>query len=461
MRRIQYLLLCVAAFSAPAPGCGGPPTEVTIDFADQRQLIAGFGASGGNDSAANFRKMTAANQTRLCDLLFDQEKGIGLSILRSELFYRIEPSPGVWDWTQDEDQVWLMNGAKKRGVKYFWSACWGMPAWMKDNKDVNNGGHLLPERYQDYADFLSRYIREYKSRFDLEIQAISMSNEPDVTAKYESCLWSGAQMRDFIKNNLAPAFARDHVKAQIMAPESSNWSHLEAYADPLMADLEVRQLVGIVAAHQYDQTYESETQPKYPPATPLARYAPAETYGKQLWQTEVSFIGGTPDMSIKWGIGTALLIHNAMVGAEVNAWHWWAMLNSWKDNEGLADLAGDGCILTKRLFALGNFSKFVRPGFHMTGATHSPLTGVYVTAFRDAATGKFAIVAINDTAAGVALHFNVPGYNLRKVTPWVTSAELNLARQAGIDAPIGGFEATLEAKSVTTYEGIAAGRNAK
>ena len=188
--------------------------------------------------------MTAANQTRLCDLLFDQEKGIGLSILRSELFYRIEPSPGVWDWTQDEDQVWLMNGAKKRGVKYFWSACWGMPAWMKDNKDVNNGGHLLPEHYQDYADFLSRYIREYKSRFDLEIQAISMSNEPDVTAKYESCLWSGAQMRDFIKNNLAPAFARDHVKAQIMAPESSNWSHLEAYADPLMADLEVRQTGG-------------------------------------------------------------------------------------------------------------------------------------------------------------------------------------------------------------------------
>ena len=61
----------------------------------------------------------------------------------------------------------------------------------------------------------------------------------------------------------------------------------------------------------------------------------------------------------------------------------------------------------------------------------------------------------------MALHFNVPGYNLRKVTPWVVYAELNLARQ-GIDAPIGGFEATLEAKSVTrTTKGIATGRNAK
>jgi glucuronoarabinoxylan endo-1,4-beta-xylanase len=429
--------------------------EVTIDLSTQRQTIAGFGASGGNDSARNFGKLTAENQKRLYSLLFDPDSGIGLSMVRSELFYRIEPSQGVWDWSKDADQVRLLNEAKKRGVKYFWSACWSPPAWMKDNQDVNNGGHLRPEHYQDYADFLSRYVREYKGRFGIDIQAVSLSNEPNVNAKYQSCLWSGAQMRDFIKNHLGPTFTRDHVAARIMIPEPGDWAHLEMYADPAMADPETRRFVDIIAAHQYDQTYESETQPKYPPPTLLPRYAPAETYGKQLWETEVSFIGGTPDPSIKWGIGTALLIHNAMVGAEVNAWTWWAMLNSWKDNEGLADLNGDSYVLTKRLFALGNFSKFVRPGFRMTAATHAPRAGVYVTSFRDPSTGRFAIVAINDNAADLPLHFNVAGFAVEHLTPWVTSSTLDLAKQAEISANGAAFNATLPAKSVTTFEGTA------
>jgi len=69
-------------------------------------------------------------------------------------------------------------------------------------------------------------------------------------------------------------------------------------------------------------------------------------HGKELWQTEVSFIGGKPDPGIGWGLGAALLIHNAMVGGEVNAWVWWVFLNNWKDNEGLTDLAGDSFVVT-------------------------------------------------------------------------------------------------------------------
>jgi glucuronoarabinoxylan endo-1,4-beta-xylanase len=288
-----------------------------------------------------------------------------------------------------------------------------------------------------------------------------MSNEPNVDVKYQSCWWSGAQMRDFLKHDLAPAFARDHVQAKLVVPEVSDWPKLEAWADPIMADPDSRRVVDIVASHQYDQTFQTQTQPKLPPATLLPRYAPAETFGKELWETEVSFIGGKPDPSIQWGLGTALLIHNAMAGAEVNAWHWWAILNSWKDNEGLADLAGDGYVVNKRLFALGNFSKFVRPGFHMTSATHSPAEGVYVTAFREAESGRFAIVAINDSAAEVALRFDTPGYDLHGVTPWVTSAKLDLAPQSQIPAGVEGFNANLAAKSVTTFAGLADQRPAK
>lgn len=249
-----------------------------------------------------------------------------------------------------------------------------------------------------------------------------------------------------------PAYYDDTPGSQ--APADEHW------ADPILADPEARRVVDVVASHQYDQTFQTQTQPKLPPASPLTRYAPAESFGKELWETEVSFIGGTPDPSIQWGLGTVLLIHNAMVGAEVNAWHWWAMLNSWKDNEGLADLAGDGYVLNKRLFALGNFSKFVRPGFRMTSATHAPAAGLYVSAFRDVDSGRFAIVVINNTTEAVALRIDTPGYQLRGITPWVTSAELDLAVQSEIPAAGEGFGAKLAPKSVTTYAGQAGKRSA-
>ena len=114
MRCYQCVLPAMALIGSTAFGFAGPP-PVTIDFADQRQRITGFGASGGNDSANDFLKMTPANRTHLCDLLFDREKGIGLSMLRSELFARIEPSAGVWDWTKDEAQVWLMTEPGRGG----------------------------------------------------------------------------------------------------------------------------------------------------------------------------------------------------------------------------------------------------------------------------------------------------------------------------------------------------------
>jgi hypothetical protein len=172
-RHNRRLLSTILLFGAAATGYAEQPAEVTIDFATQRQTIVGFGASGRNDSAANFGKLTTENQKKLYDLFFDPDTGIGLSMVRSELFYRIEPCAGVWDWSKDDAQVRLMIEAKKRGVKYFWSACWGPPAWLKDNQDVNNGGHLRSEHHEDYADILSRYVREYKNRFGIDSHIIT------------------------------------------------------------------------------------------------------------------------------------------------------------------------------------------------------------------------------------------------------------------------------------------------
>jgi hypothetical protein len=87
------------------------------------QQITSFGASSSNSSAFNFMKLSETDKVDLCDLFFSQEKGIGLIMLRNELYsFKIVDVKDSLDWSRDEEQIWLMSDAKKRGADYFWSA---------------------------------------------------------------------------------------------------------------------------------------------------------------------------------------------------------------------------------------------------------------------------------------------------------------------------------------------------
>jgi len=447
----RFAMLFWAALVTASVAAGSP--EVTVRWGDTHQRITGFGGSGGNDAAANFQKLTPENRRRLCDLLFDARKGIGLTMVRNEIYaWRIQPAPGAWDWSKDDDQVWLMRQAKARGATNFWSAVWSPPLFMKSNGILTNGGSLLPEHAQAYADLLVRYVREYQARFELDISAVSIANEPEVKQSYQSTSWTGVEMRNFIRDHLGPAFRRAGLPTRLIVPETSVWGDLPKWADVILADPEARGFVSVVATHQYDQSYTG-SEPQFPPATPEPAYPAAKLHGKEFWQTEVSFIGGKPDPGIGWGLGTALLLHNALIGGEVNAWVWWALLNDWKDNEGLADLAGASFIVNKRLWALGNYSRFVRPGWVMIGATSNPTNNVFVSAFKEPDTGKLALVAINNTDVAVTLQIHFDGFSCASLTPWVTDRLLDLAKLAPIHADFSGCSLTLRAKSVTTLVG--------
>ena len=80
------------------------------------------------------------------------------------------------------------------------------------------------------------------------------------------------------------------------------------------------------------------------------------------------------------------MIHDHMTVANMNAWHWWALMDT--DNP-IADQARQNPALIqagvtfKRANALGNFAKFVRPGMVRVGATSRPATDILVSAYRD------------------------------------------------------------------------------
>ena len=143
---------------------------------------------------------------------------------------------------------------------------------MKDNGSVV-GGSLATAHYQNYADYLSRYVREYQSRFGLNIYAVSLANEPCISVSYSSSCWTGAQFRDFIKNNLRPTFQADGVTAKVMIGEREYWD--ESLANESLADPVAVTRVDLVGGHTYNGA--------------IVPFSNALNHGKQVWQTEVSY----------------------------------------------------------------------------------------------------------------------------------------------------------------------------
>src|SRR5699024_10054982 len=128
-----------------------------VKWDEELQEIDGFGGSFAFHKAGSIMRLDEPVRTQILDLLFSQEKGIGLSIVRNIVgdggiddwgdkeydgpTETIMPNPGeyVWDnpnWNNeefDEYQIWIMNEAKKRGVDTFLSTAWSPPAWTKEN----------------------------------------------------------------------------------------------------------------------------------------------------------------------------------------------------------------------------------------------------------------------------------------------------------------------------------------
>ncbi|MBV9947945.1 MAG: hypothetical protein JOZ69_13915, partial [Myxococcales bacterium] len=137
-----------------------------------------------------------------------------------------------------------------------------------------------------------------------------------------------------------------------------------------------------------------------------------------------------------------------------SAWHYWQFVNgNPRDGEGLLLRNGDLANPPKRLYTVGNFSKFVRPGYARVETSGSLPDGIWAIGFQGP-DGTLVVVAINSTASDVPLTVSVKGTAWpSQVTPWVTSAADNLAAKASVAGSSGSFATTLGAQTVTTFVG--------
>jgi glucuronoarabinoxylan endo-1,4-beta-xylanase len=152
-----------------------------------------------------------------------------------------------------------------------------------------------------------------------------------------------------------------------------------------------------------------------------------------------------PINDISDGIVVAQWIHSALVTGEASAWLWWWYPGQ-GDNEGLLAQGGD----TKRHYTLGNFSKFVRPGYVRVNVSGAAPANVLLSAYSGSNT--VVVVAINSGTTTVSVPLSVAGGTApASCTPWLTSANANLVSQTAVAVTGGAFSASLAGSSVTTF----------
>jgi glucuronoarabinoxylan endo-1,4-beta-xylanase len=368
---------------------------IVIDFAATEQKMDGFGAA-----CTFIDAITDAH----ADLFFSTTSGIGLSILR--LGITPEGAIASEDSVTDLPSWGTPQKAQARNPSLrIWAAPWTPPAADKTTGNKKTGS-LKPTAYASWASVLAGFVGSAKAN-GVNVSAISVQNEPDfeTKGKYEMCRYDSNQLTSFVKV-VGPALAALDPPVELIVPEPSHWQNLwggDDYVGALMADPEAARYVGILATHQYGV-----------PDPPSHALPP----GKPLWETEVS------DQSrFDAGIGNAVMIatwiHNAIVHGGVSAWHYWWLIGLNTDNEGLIGKRGDGT-LTKRVYGLGNYSRFVRPGW-VRLQTAGSVPGLLVSAYKDPAGRDFAIVAVNTTGRSVSASIRVDGPPFSSVSPYVTS----------------------------------------
>jgi len=395
--------------------------DVTVSLSSLQQKISGFGVSSAwAGSYAN-----ASDP----DYLWSTTKGAGLTLLRIRY----------------GDGLSIAKSAAQNGVTV-WMTPWGTGTngatggtytTTQTNPNGCTGSMPVLTNPQGLASALVTWVQNAKTQ-GVPIYAVSAENEPDSCGINSTTSYSAAQLAAWI-DVLGPAMAAINVK--VMGPETMNACGFTSYFNAIKNDAAAWNAVNIFASHEYG----CGTLPSQPSIAAA---------GKEYWETEVDTGRGNGD-STGDGIASALpmatTIHNDLTKANLNAWHIWWLYNASGNGGCLYDTSTK--VWTKRLWVLGNYARFVRPGYMRVSTSGTLPAGVLVSAFVNPSDGTVAIVAINSNTAAAPLSLYVSGVVPCSMTPWVTSASDSLASKGAIAVSNARFSATLDPQSVTTFVG--------
>ncbi len=348
---------------------------IRVDSRVKYQHVTGFGGFSPSPTWQYW-----LNDSDMDKLFGKGTTQLGLNILR----LYISSNKGGWGAS-----VANAKRAKKYGAFVFASP-WTPPKEWKSNKESANGGSLLTEHYADWANYLNDYYK-YMKQQGVTIDAVSIQNEPDWKAEYESCIWTGAQMAKFLKEQ------GDKIECKIIAPEAIHFS--KNMHEPILKDEAACARLDIMGGHFYGWDGSS--------------YPLAAQKGKEVWMTEylINERQQNNNQNINWKDDAFLFarsVNDAML-ANMSAWVHYS-LKRYYGVYGDGQYGTTNNAITKRGWILSHYAKYVsgttRVRHVLDDASGKLTSSAYLTQTGD----SIVVMLLNPSANTVTTTFDLPFY---------------------------------------------------
>lgn len=394
----------------------GQPLEtqicVFVDPSKTYQTFLGIGAALTDASAETFAKMPVDKQQEIMTAYFDPAKGIGYTLGRTNI-HSSDFSSGSYTYVQEGDKdlktfsvehdkqfriPFIKQAIAAAGGKLtMYASPWSPPAFMKTNGSMLKGGKLKPEYYQTWANYYTKFIKAYEKE-GMPIWGISIQNEPMATQKWESCLYTAEEERDFLKNYLGPTMQKAGLGSKKIIAWDHNRDLLYQRASTMLNDPEAAKYVWGIGYHWYETWAGGEPM-----------FDNVKLVHETFPNTNLIFTEGCKEKFDlqkvnDWSLGE--LYGRSMINDFNNGTVAWTDWNILLDETGGPNHVGNFCfapvhgntktgevIYTNSYHYIGHFSKFIRPGAKriISSPSRSQLIS---TAFTNT-DGKTAVVVMN------------------------------------------------------------------
>ncbi|MEO6980097.1 MAG: glycoside hydrolase, partial [Mucilaginibacter sp.] len=181
--------------------------------------------------------------------------------------------------------------------------------------------------------------------------------------------------------------------------------------------------------------------------------------GLSFWQSEYCILGDNAgeingskrDLGIDAALYLARVIHTDLSAANASAWQWWTAISRYDYKDGLVYVDNnktDGnYYASKMLWAMGNYSRFIRPGAVRVDAQvngdQQLKTPLLISAFKKG--HQLIVVVVNNNPTNVPLNIIAGSVKIAKIKVFTTSASANLQAGTANNDTI-----TIQPRSVTT-----------
>ena len=395
----------------------------------QYQTFEGFGAALTESAGYTLSRMSSEKREEILEAYYGKN-GIGYTLGRVPMD-SCDFSLGNYCAVQSEDASGFGSFSLKRDAEYLQPLLrdalrisgtplkllmspWSPPAFMKDTGMRNGGGHLKKECYQAYADYIARYLSEYR-KLGFPINMLTVQNEPLAVQLWDSCEYTSSEEKNFLKDYLYPTLQKNGLGDVELYIWDHNKERVYERACEIL-DEETKNMITGVAYHWYSGDHFETLQmvredfPKLKlmhseGCVELAHCAgKIEDQSEFAWRYAHDMVGDLNHGMNSWIDWNLVLDENGGPNH----------VDNFCDSPIRCKTDEDTVLYRPTFYAIAQFSRYIRPGAVRIGCScYSP--ALEITAFQNRDDTLTAILLNHGEKKGVNLR--VAGKTARVVFP--------------------------------------------